>query len=69
MKRKELIAKEGYKLTQVAETPIEERMYVSRVYTLTPDEWKEAPISEFEEWEAAIKQLQIQSQISTINEM
>lgn len=69
MERVEIIAKEGFKLTQVAEAPIEERMYVSRVYTTTPNDWKEVPLSEYEEWEATIKQLQLQSQVSTINEI
>lgn len=57
MERTERIAKEGYKLTQVAELPIEERVYASRVYTEAPHDWKEVPLSEYDEWQEEINKL------------
>lgn len=51
MERIEKIAKQGYTLTQVAEVAFEERVYASKVFTSTPEAWKEVPISEFEAWQ------------------
>lgn len=50
MKRVEIIASEGCKLTQNIEIPAEQRIYVSRVYTNAPNDWKEAPVEEYEQW-------------------
>lgn len=55
--RIELTAKKGYTLTQVADVKIENRTYASRVYTSSPDEWKEVPISEFEGWQKELDKL------------
>ena len=57
MKIVEIIAKDGYKLTQVAEVSIENRIYASKVYTPTPEAWHKVPISEFEEWETSMEKL------------
>ena len=61
--RIELIAKKGYTLTQVADVKIETRTYASRVYTSSPDEWKEVPISEFEEWKKEKEKLNPKKQL------
>lgn len=50
MERVEIIASDGCKLTQTAEITAEQRIYVSRVYTNAPNDWKEAPVEEYEEW-------------------
>ena len=57
MERTEITAKKGYKLTQVAEVEITERVYVSRVYTLTPEDWRQAPDKEAAEWRKEIEKL------------
>lgn len=57
MKRVEIKAKEGYALTQVADVPMEKRIYVSKVNTPTPEKWKEVHISEREAWEKEMDKL------------
>ena len=57
MKRVEIKAKEGYALTQVADVPMEERIYVSKVNTPTPEKWKEAPTSERDAWRKEMDKL------------
>lgn len=57
MARVEIVAREGYKLTQVEEVPFGQRLYVSKVYTPTPNDWKEVPISEYHEWQTEIDKL------------
>ena len=62
MERVEIIASEGCKLTQNTEIPADQRIYVSRVYTNVPNDWKDAPIEEYEQW-LKIKQEQYEEVI------
>ena len=57
MERVNIKADNGYKLTQVAEVALEQRLYLNAVWTEQPNAWKQVPIAEYDAWQKDIEKL------------
>ncbi len=62
-------AKEGYIYTQIAEVPIEQRVWGKVIDTAHIEEFHEVPISEYEEWQKEIdKLIPIEASVTNLTE-